>query len=198
MAELPKIMAASHEPPRNVSTDYSEGYQFVRDITATESAIALNPGAYSTYVTAGTIYKPGKAAFVSLRLCGDGGGSGTAVIRVIEWPNDGPVTVSDDNQTAAKSKGRHLYDGTVTFAGSTTANVHPFEGDAYASTTFYEMSSSSDTFIASDRVVWIPSGSATSYEREMQIDVQGSGYIYVYATTLTTTSVVAVGIKKIQ
>lgn len=184
-----------HNGPKNQTTDFAEGYEFVREITATESALDLDPGDYSAILD--NAFQPGHCSLVSLRLWADASAA-APTIRIVEFPKDGPLAKPNDPTQLSQAKGRHLFVGTLTFSGSTTANVNPATGEATASTTWYELSTHTDTFIADDRVNFVPNAAASSYETEILIDVQGSKCVYVYATALSGSEDVVVAARRVQ
>lgn len=188
-------LISRQNPPRNTSTDFAEGYEFVRNITATETALDLDPGDYSAIID--NAFQPGHCSLVSLRLWADASGA-APTIRIVEFPKDGPLAKPNSPVSLSQAKGRHLFVGTLTFSGSTTANVNPAHGEADSGTTWYELSNHTDTFVADDRVNFVPDASASSYEMEILIDVQGAKCIYVYATAKSGSENLVVAARRVQ
>jgi len=185
---------------KNTTNEYSLGMVVARDVAAADSgALApsdlLLPGISTTLAASFDAIANGQgsglincegARHVRLRFfAAAAAATGTGRMILCAYPYNSQRALSGtDKTTVVQGKGDVIFDATLLFAGSQTANINPVTGEAVASTTFYEASSvSATTAIQESRVRWSSSAGTTS-ELSVVVDVMGARRLYPHVKTL--------------
>jgi len=186
---------ANESPNKNIHTDFGEGWQLVRTITSTDTALALDPGILDG--VAG-VFHSGKAKTIELRIFSDATGA-APTLELISAPADGPAhtTAIDTSTPFTQAKATLLVLGTVTTSGTkTTVNKNPLTG-VTDSTTWYEMSTTAAS-VNTQRVKLSPSSALANFDMTFQIDCFGDSQFYAQITGLSTANTVLIGFKRVE
>lgn len=174
---------------KNNQSDWLEGFEIVRTITAADTPAALQtsiiPG-FCSIQPADSVFAACSARTIQYRIFSNVSG-GTVSLQFLSEAPKGPKRRSDSENEMTVSVPTTLIAIAITCSGASTVNRNPITG-VPDSNTWYEASTWTAAFTNDNRVTEYPSGSASSYQKFFAVDNMGDALCFPYCYAAPSSS----------